>query len=102
MNIFDTEIPKSGENFEPLYKKDSVLIERIVSSDKVQSSIYKQPYDEWLVLLAGEALLEVEERKVTLKKGDTLLIEAFKEHKVLKTKKGTIWLCVHVGVKDDI
>lgn len=85
-----------GENFEALYEKDGILIERIVSSDKLESIEYNQPYDEWIVLLDGEAILEIENEIFNLQKGDVRLIEKNMKHKVLKTKRGTIWLCIHL------
>jgi len=98
MNVYkNLNTPKVLENFETLYESEKVLIERIVSSDKPEGKLYNQPYDEWLVLLDGEATLDVDERRVDLKKGDTLLIEKNTPHKVLQTSFGTIWLCVHIG-----
>ena len=97
MNMFENiDIPEVGENFEALYKKDGVLIERIVSSDKPEIKEYNQPYDEWLVLLEGEATIEVKKKKILLKRGDTKLIGKDTIHRVLATKKGTIWLCIHL------
>lgn len=97
MNIFENlDIPNVGENFETLYEKDGVMIERIVSSDKPEVKEYNQPYDEWIVLLDGEASIEVDGDIYLLKKGDTKLIERNIIHKVLATKRGTIWLCIHL------
>jgi cupin 2 domain-containing protein len=101
MNLFEGyEVPKSGELFETLYDKNGILIERIVSAAKLQKQIYKQPYDEWLVLLKGEAQIRIEEKSIALKMGDTLLIEKEKEHEVLSTAHDTIWLCLHMKGKD--
>lgn len=97
MNLFeDLNIPNSGESFVSLYEKDGILIERIVSSDKLEAKQYNQPYDEWIVLLEGEARLEVNNKEIFLHKGDTSLLEKNVPHKVLSTKKGTIWLCIHL------
>lgn len=96
MNIFDVQTPQEGETFESLYEKNGVLIERIISSDTLEKKIYKQPYDEWLVLLEGEATLRVGRKKRKLQKGDTFLIEKNEEHEVLATAFGTLWLCVHL------
>ena len=101
MNVYENlNEPKVLEKFETLYECEEVMIERIVSSDKPEGKLYNQPYDEWLVLLDGEATLHVDKETVDLKKGDTLLIEKNTPHKVLKTSFGTIWLCVHVKDKN--
>ncbi|WP_024954232.1 cupin domain-containing protein [Sulfurospirillum arcachonense] len=97
MNIFENlNIPKVGENFEALYEKDGILIERIISSDTPDIKEYSQPYDEWLVLLKGEATLEINHEMILLEVGDTKLIKKDTPHKVISTKKGTIWLCIHL------
>ncbi len=97
MNFFDDiEPPKSGETFIKLYEKNGVLIEKIASSNKQSGKLYNQNYDEWVMLLEGEAVLELKEEKKTLKKGDFLLIAKNTPHKVLQTKDGTLWLCVHI------
>lgn len=97
MNLFENlNVPQIGENFETLYKKDGVLIERIVSSDKLEQKEYNQPYDEWLILLEGEARMQIKDKTVVLKKGDTQLIQKDTPHQVLATKKGTVWLCIHL------
>jgi len=96
MNIYDIFPPKQGEIFTSLYEKNGVLIEQIVSSDVLEKKIYQQPYDEWLVLLEGEATLCVGKKNIYLQKGDTFLIEKNLSHEVLSTKSGTLWLCVHM------
>lgn len=96
MNIYDTAVPKQGETFKSLYEKNGVLIEQIISSDILEKKIYKQSYDEWLVLLEGEARLSVENKEVFLQKGDTFLIEKNISHEVISTQNGTLWLCVHI------
>jgi cupin 2 domain-containing protein len=97
VNIYENlNIPEVLENFESLYEKNGVLIERIVSSSKPEIKVYNQPYDEWLVVIDGEATLRVGQQIVNLKIGDTFLIEKNSVHQVLATQKGTIWLCVHM------
>ncbi len=98
MNFFDdSKPPKSGENFIKLYEKNKVLIEKIVSSNKQEGKLYNQNHDEWVMLIEGEALLEIADKKTTLKRGDYLLIVKNTPHRVIKTKDGTLWLTVHIG-----
>lgn len=95
-NLFqDLQVPETGETFEPIIKNDQILIERIVSSDKPDSKIYNQNHDKWVMLLEGSAELNIEEKVHSLKKGDTILIQAGQKHQVLKTARGTMWLAVH-------
>ena len=101
MNIFDEKAPREGEFFKELYKKNGVLIETIYSSDKLEKKIYKQPWDEWVVLLRGEALLEIEGETKELREGDEILIKADTKHQVLRAKQDTLWLCVHMGIEDE-
>lgn len=97
MNFFDDiKLPKSGEIFETLYDKNGVLIEKIISSGKQSGKLYNQNYDEWVMVVEGEAVLEIKGEKRTLKRGDFLLIAKDTPHRVLETKDGTLWLCVHI------
>jgi cupin 2 domain-containing protein len=97
VNFFDDiKLPKSGEIFETLYDKNGVLIEKIISSGKQSGKLYNQNYDEWVMVVEGEAVLEIKGEKRTLKRGDFLLIAKDTPHRVLETKDGTLWLCVHI------
>ncbi|MDX1810130.1 MAG: cupin domain-containing protein [Sulfurospirillaceae bacterium] len=101
MNFFDiAQVPNTGEIFETIYANNDISIERIISSDKQEDKIYKQDHDEWVMLMDGSAVLEIDDIELELKKGDFLLIEKGKVHKVLKTEKGTIWFCVHMKRND--
>lgn len=98
MNFFDNlSIPASGERFETLYENKGILIEKIISSDKQEKKIYKQDHDEWVMLIEGTALIEIEGKEINMKKGDFRMIEKGKTHQVLKTENGTIWFCIHMG-----
>ena len=95
MNIYDYITPSKGEEFTLLLEKENIKITRIVSSDNLYDTHYCQKEDEFVILLKGKATLEVEGKETILNKGDTLFIPAKTEHKVLTTKKGTLWLAVH-------
>jgi len=64
MNIYDYEIPSEGELFETLYRNSRSTIVRIVSSETPEEKLYIQEEDEWVCLLEGEALLEIDGKKV--------------------------------------
>jgi cupin 2 domain-containing protein len=96
LNLFDTNIPKIGEQFDTLLEHKNIKIVRIVSSDTLESELYCQDEDEWVVVIEGSATIEIEKQTQPLHKGDSLFIPANTAHRVLQTQHGTIWLAVHV------
>jgi len=97
MNFFDYAVPITDETFTTLLAHKNVTINRIVSSNSVESKTYLQEEDEWVILLEGKATLQIEGRERKLTKGESLLIPAQTPHKVLQTQKGTLWLTVHIS-----
>ena len=96
-NLFaDADPPDTGERFSPLYSAPGVTIERIVSSLRPEGGEYDQPHDEWVVLLRGDAELEVAGQTRTLRAGDYVLLPAHTKHRVLRTSHGALWLAVHM------
>jgi len=95
-NLYDYPIPTSGESFTTLLKHKNVKILRIVSSDDIEPTEYCQEEDEWVVLLEGEAEMEIEGERRILKQGESLFLPAHTRHKVLHTTRGTLWLAVHI------
>ncbi|NHN78795.1 cupin domain-containing protein [Azotobacter chroococcum] len=91
-----------GECFDDLLSLPGCRIERIVSRGQASPPgfWYDQDWDEWVLLLAGSALLrlESEPQPVALAVGDHLLIPAGERHRVEATDPGgpTVWLAVHV------
>jgi cupin 2 domain-containing protein len=97
-NIFDDATPPSvGERFEPLLERRDLRIERIVSSAQPDTRVYDQAQDEWVVLLRGEAELEVEGVKRQLREGDHLFLAAHTVHRVLRCSEGAVWLALHMA-----
>ncbi|MEJ2795117.1 cupin domain-containing protein [Iodobacter sp. LRB] len=97
-NIFyESSPPATGERFEPLHTQPGLLIERIISSPRIAHTEYIQPQDEWVLLLQGEARLDVAGKTVALHSGDYLFIPAQTPHTVLEVSDGAIWLAVHIG-----
>lgn len=97
-NIFENhQIPALGaEVFTTLLKHKNVEIE-IINSNKVQNGQwYKQKQDEWVVILSGEATLEIESEIQILVAGDSLFIEKNRSHRVLQTDEKTLWLAIHI------
>jgi len=96
MNIYEYILPKKGEEFTTLLEHKNIKVVRIVSSDKLELKEYIQAEDEWVVLIKGRALLEIEGKKVCLKAGDTLFIPAGTPHKVLETQLDSLWIAIHI------
>ncbi|NCO76096.1 MAG: cupin domain-containing protein [Cyanobacteria bacterium] len=98
-NIF-TEIfsLEKGEDFKEILRCKNVVIERIISSDQPDNIIYNQIQDEWVILLQGNATLQVAEKIYDLTSGDYLFISANTPHQVIKTSKDPfcIWLAIHI------
>ncbi|WOO43677.1 cupin domain-containing protein [Rubellicoccus peritrichatus] len=100
--FFDLPSNPSGEVFDDLLIADNVRIERIVSNGQITSEgeWYDQDWDEWVLVLRGEAELTFAGgKKVLLLEGDYHHISKGEKHRVTMTSKPTIWLAVHVGEK---
>ncbi|MGQ9642571.1 MAG: cupin domain-containing protein [Ignavibacterium sp.] len=98
---FFSNIPEnlSEEIIETILTHNNIRIERIIS--KGQSSPedfwYDQTENEWILVLAGKAMIKFEEESIiTLHKGDYLLIPANQKHRVEWTdpEQHTIWLAI--------
>ena len=97
-----TNLPEAQnhESVWELLKDRSVRIERIVSRGQASPPgfWYDQEEHEWVVVLSGQAVLELEEKAepVTLGPGDALLLPAHTKHRVEWTDplQPTIWLAV--------
>ncbi len=95
-NLYPDTFPASDETFTTLLDHPNARIVRIVSSDDIKSILYDQKEDEWVVIIEGKAVLEIEGKTTTLHRGESLLIPAQTKHRVLEVKRGTVWLAVHL------
>ena len=66
----------------------SVRLERIMSFGQENGEWYDQAWDEWVMVVRGEAELEA---------GDYLLIKAHQLHRVLRASFDCVWLALHLG-----
>lgn len=101
-NLFaDLPPALSAEVFQPLLERAGLRIERIVSHGQATPAgeWYDSEDEEWVVLLAGQASLRLEEDQhpVSLRPGDWIHLPAHCRHRVEWTDSGqpTIWLAVH-------
>ena len=96
-NLFaDRTPPAQGERFDVLLDHRNLVVERIVSSVDITPQTYVQPQDEWVVLVQGDALLDVEGAPVELKAGDHVFLPAHVPHTVRRVSEGALWLAVHL------
>lgn len=93
----------SAEVFETLLIRPGVRIERIISHGNRTpfGEWYDQSWDEWVLLIAGSADLQLEEESEVrqLHPGDYLLLPAGCRHRVARTdpNQETVWLALHIG-----
>lgn len=99
------DLPRDAgaEVFTALARGPGVLIERIVSTGQASPPgfWYEQGWDEWVLVLAGEAVLGFEDGPPQrLGAGDCLTIPAGCRHRVEWTDPAapTVWLAVHHGM----
>ncbi len=102
-NLFaDVPAELPVELVQVLWQTSRLRVERIISRghSTLPGEWYDQPTDEWVVLLAGGAILcfEGREEPYRLRPGDYLLLPAHLRHRVEWTEAGcdTIWLVIHV------
>ncbi len=97
-NIFNdiSRLQEHEETFQELLTHKNVTIERIVSKSFKNGSWMVQQHDEWVLLIQGDALMEFNDRNVSLKQGEYLFIKAHEAHRVLETSQSAIWLAVHI------
>jgi cupin 2 domain-containing protein len=107
-NIFDiASLPHGNkETFETILKYPGLHIEKIVSNGQTtpEGEWYDSDKAEWVVLLQGSAIIEIENGKqVHLTAGDHLLIEAHKKHRVIYTSQNPhcIWIGVHFNTEKE-
>ena len=86
--------PDEGEYTELLVRGDGFTVEQILSGRLDAPRDYEQDHDEWVVVLAGGAELEVDGVAHQLTAGDWWLLPAGTRHRLVRTEPGTSWLAV--------
>lgn len=88
--------PASGERFETLLQHRNLVIERIISSATAVPTTFVQEQDEWVLLVQGSAVLEIDGVAKSLKAGDYVFLPAKTPHQVTQVSDGALWLAVHL------
>jgi cupin 2 domain-containing protein len=86
--------PDAGEETVVVAQTDGFVVEQILSGTFDAPQAYEQDHDEWVVVLAGGAVLEVEGVTHELVAGDWWLLPAGTPHRLVHTSPGTSWLAV--------
>jgi cupin 2 domain-containing protein len=96
--LFDeSSAPPVGEHVEELVSCDGVVVEQILSGSLPAPADFRQDHDEWVVVLAGRAVLEMQGERIELRHGDWVFIPTGTLHRVEWTEPGTNWLAVHMS-----
>jgi cupin 2 domain-containing protein len=74
-----------------------VLVEQILSGRVDVPSDHLERRDEWVTVLAGGAILDVDGEQVELGPGDWVLLPADVPHRVTQVDEGTSWLAFHLA-----
>lgn len=101
-NVFD-HVPtdRGTEHFDTLVKLDGGRVERIITfgQSSPEGFWYDQDRNEWVLVLAGRAKLEIEglPEPLELNPGDYVDLAAHTRHRVAWTApdEPTIWLAIH-------
>ena len=89
--------PSAGEElFLELLAHRNLVVEQILSGESDRTAVYEQEQDEWVVVLAGGAMMTVDDEPVELGPGDWVFLPAGVPHTVERTQAGTSWLAVHL------
>jgi cupin 2 domain-containing protein len=88
------DAPTVGERVDELARVGATAVEQILSGRLTVPVDYVQDADEWVVVIAGRAVLEVDGVRLELGAGDWVLLPALVPHRLLETDPGTSWLTV--------
>jgi len=89
-----SDAPEASERTVELAEASGFRVEQILSGRLDVPQDYEQEHDEWVVLLAGTAVLEVDGDEHHLGPGDWWLLPAGTPHRLLHTEPRTSWLAV--------
>ena len=89
--------PSSGESISVLASGPGWRVEQILTGALSAPIEDLLDHDEWVVVLAGGAVLDVDGEALTMTEGDWVHLRAGVPHRVRATEPPTSWLAVHVG-----
>ena len=86
--------PTNGEQLTHLADLEGAVVDQILSGRLDGAVDYRQDEDEWVVVLNGRAILDVEDERLHLGPGDWVMLPARTLHRLVETDPGTSWLTV--------
>ena len=89
--------PAEGERVTRLVELPTLTVEQILSGTLPGPVSFEQAHDEWVLVVAGRARLDVEGTEVELHAGEWLLLPSGCPHTLLETEPGTSWLALHIA-----
>jgi cupin 2 domain-containing protein len=89
--------PASGESISVLASGPGWRIEQLLTGTLAAPIEDLLDHDEWVVVLSGGAVLDIDGDMVTMVTGDWVYLRAGVPHRVRSTEPPTSWLAVHVG-----
>lgn len=89
------DAPDRGELIEPVARIGGVAVEQILSGRLDAPQDYNQAEDEWVIVLSGRAVVEVEGQRKVLVSGSWMFLPAGVHHRLVDTEAGTSWLALH-------
>jgi len=92
----DSAAPAAGERTETVVGIGAVTIEQILSGE-IEPVDYDETDDEFALVLAGAAVLDVDGERVELTASDWILLPAHTPHRLLHAEPGTSWLTVKIA-----
>lgn len=87
-NLLEEEI------VDEIFSSDNVKVTRISSTNQT-TDWFCENVKEVAILLEGEATIEFENRKVSMKKGDVIIINPLEKHRVINTSPIGLWLAIY-------
>jgi cupin 2 domain-containing protein len=94
-NLYEGDYPaENNEIFSTLFQNKTLKIESIRSSLKTPGDLYDQDQDEWVLLLKGEAQIEIIDEIRSIRAGDYLFLPKHTLHRVISTSDNALWLGV--------
>ena len=88
--------PTTGERTDRVVSMGTVVVDQILSGS-VEPVDYDQDHDEFALVLAGAAVLDVDGEPVELAAGDWVLLPARTPHRLVHTEPETSWLTIKVS-----
>jgi cupin 2 domain-containing protein len=88
--------PAVGEDIDALVDVNGVAIEHIHSGAVSGPIDYLQDHHEWVLVVQGDAVLEVDGTVVAMGDGDWVVLPAGVAHQLVSVEPGTRWLTVRI------